>query len=158
MLIREAQWVEQQLATWDANAFPLLNVGSHTADFRERVQPWIDRYLFAPLRRRGFPVVHSDLQSGDGIDLVGDLTVPAFLQELRAREFGSVICTNLLEHVPNRAEIARSLVAAVRPATCMPLCTCGSIRSSRSGSSISGSTPSPTSPAHARPAGLTAAV
>jgi hypothetical protein len=36
----------------------MLNVGSQTAEFRERGQPWIDRHLFAPLRAAHRQVVY----------------------------------------------------------------------------------------------------
>ena len=72
MLWREAKWFanEMQKRT-DAELYPMLNIGSHTEEFRKREQPWIDRYLFAPARDKGLSVVHSDLQSLPGVDLVG---------------------------------------------------------------------------------------
>lgn len=116
MLVAEARWFARRIAEFgDAALFPLLNVGSHTEEFRTREQPWIDRHIFAPPRRRGARVVHTDIRPNPGVDLVGDLTDPAFLAEVAGMRFQSVICSNLLEHVPNPGEIARACVAAVAP-------------------------------------------
>lgn len=116
MLVPEARWFAQQLRSIpDADLFPLLNLGSQTADFRAREQPWLDKLVFAPLTARGGKVVHTDLQAGDGVDLAGDLSDPAFLDQLRAMQFRTVICSNLLEHVVNRAEIAATAVQVVVP-------------------------------------------
>jgi len=115
MLEREAKWLARRVAECGDRAFPMLNVGSHTAAFRTREQPWIDRFVFAPIRRRGGAVVHLDLQPLPGVDLVGDLTDPVFLARVGAMRFRSIFCSNLLEHVPNREAIGRAAVAAVEP-------------------------------------------
>lgn len=116
MLRTEARWYGRRLRALPKEAlYPQLNLGSQTLAFRTRVQPWIDEHLFAPARRRGGLVVHSDLQPADGVDLVGDLTDPAFLAELQTRRFRSLICSNLLEHVVHPERIAAAAAAAVTP-------------------------------------------
>lgn len=116
MLVREAKWYARRIEELGDDAlFPMLNVGSHTEEFRTREQPWIDRYIFAPPRRRGMKIVHLDLQNLPSVDLVGDLTEPGFLAKLRSMRFRSVFCSNLLEHVPNPEEIAEAAVEAVEP-------------------------------------------
>jgi len=105
MLIREARWFAARMKALPNEAlFPVLNLGSQTAEFRQKEQPWLERYVFEPLRTRRGQIVHSDLQSGDGIDLSGDLTDLAFRERLRSMRFQSIICSNLLEHVANREE------------------------------------------------------
>jgi hypothetical protein len=116
MLVREAKWFGRRIAELgEAAVFPMLNVGSHTEQFRAREQPWIDRHIFAPARKRDAKVLHLDLRAAPGVDLVGDLTEPSFLARLAAMRFRSVFCSNLLEHVPNREEIGRAAVGAVEP-------------------------------------------
>lgn len=116
MLIPEARWFAAAMkAIGDDDLFPLLNVGSQSRRFREQQQPWLDHYIFAPLRKRGGRVVHSDLQHEEGVDLVGDLTDPAFLNHLRSLRFRSVVCTNLLEHVEKPERIAATLAEVVEP-------------------------------------------
>ncbi|QEL13251.1 class I SAM-dependent methyltransferase [Limnoglobus roseus] len=116
MLPKEARWFAAQVARLgDVAVFPMLNVGSHTAEFRARTQPWIDRHLFRPFAERGQSVVHTDIQDAPGVDLVGDLTDADFLDRVRARKFRSVFCNNLLEHVPDPDRICRALTAAVEP-------------------------------------------
>ncbi len=88
---------------------PLLNVGSATSEFREQMQPWIDQSIFAPLRRRGVPVDHLDIQGGDGIDIHGDLTDDSFMAGLASRGYRSLLCCNLLEHLPDPAAICARL-------------------------------------------------
>jgi hypothetical protein len=107
MLIREAKWFAARMkALSDAALFPLLNLGSQTGHFRKTEQPWLEHYLFEPLQKRG-KVVHSDMQTGEGIDLSGDLSDPAFRERLRTMRFQSIVCSNLLEHVANRDEFVR---------------------------------------------------
>lgn len=107
MLIREAKWFATRMtALPNESLFPLLNLGSQTGQFRKTEQPWLERYIFEPLQRRG-KVVHSDMQSGEGIDLSGDLSDPAFREHLRSMRFQSIVCSNLLEHVANREEFVR---------------------------------------------------
>jgi hypothetical protein len=116
MLVREAKWFAQRFGELGEEAlYPMLNIGSHTSEFRTREQPWIDRHVFAPARRRGAKVVHLDIRDAPGVDLVGDLTDPSFLAKVTAMRFRSAFCSNLLEHVPNREAIGRAAVGAVEP-------------------------------------------
>ncbi len=106
----EAEWIWAQLAKLDSAALsPLLNVGSSPADFREKVQPYIDSCIFAPLRQRGIVIVHSDIQDAPGVDLVGDLNDEYFISDLASRGFRTVLCCNLLEHVAEPSAIASKL-------------------------------------------------
>lgn len=111
MLIQEARWFGRVLSELaDVEVYPMLNVGSNSAAFRTRDQPWIDRHIFAPAQQRNQAVTHLDLQAAPGVDLVGDLQDPAFLERVAALNFKSVFCSNLLEHVPNREAIAATLL------------------------------------------------
>jgi SAM-dependent methyltransferase len=116
MLAPEARWFARQLARFRNEALsPLVNLGSQSLAFRTQVQPWIDRFVFAPLRQRQIQVVHSDLQAADGVELVGDLADPAFLAQLKTMQFRAVICSNLLEHLVNPGLIAETIVDILEP-------------------------------------------
>jgi SAM-dependent methyltransferase len=115
MLIAEARWLADRIDELGNAAFPMLNVGSQTLDFRTRVQPWIDAYLFAPARLRRQTVCHADMQAADGVDFIGDITDESFVARMQAESFRSVLCCNLLEHVEDRARVARALTDIVRP-------------------------------------------
>ena len=116
MLVREAKWFARQIRELGDDAlFPMVNVGSHTEQFRAHEQPWIDRHIYAPIRARGRKVVHLDIKAAPGVDLIGDLTDPDFLAEVETMQFRGAFCANLMEHVPNRAEIGRAVVGAVQP-------------------------------------------
>ncbi len=111
MLPAEAEWLGRRILGLDPQrAFPMLNIGSSTGSFVTVAQPWIEREIFGPLRARGSAVLNCDIKSAPGVDLVGDLQDPAFLTRLAERRFKSVLCSNLLEHVENRAAIAETLV------------------------------------------------
>jgi len=101
LLQPEARWLRDRLQTLQPSDGPVLNVGSASAEFRCEVQPWIDAQVFAPLRARGVRVVHQDLQAADGVDLVGDLLSSDAVQAARRLGVRSVICSNVLEHVPD---------------------------------------------------------
>lgn len=116
MLPKEARWFAKQAAALgDAAIFPMLNVGSHTAEFRATTQPWIDQNLFRPFAERKCEVVHTDIQAAPGVDLVGDLTEPSFQAELRSRKFRSAFCNNLLEHVTEPERICHAVAGALEP-------------------------------------------
>ncbi len=100
MLPNEADWLGARMAVLPRERlFPLVNLGSSTAAFRERDQPWIHASLFAAPKAAGEVVVHVDLKADDGVDLVGDLADPEVLAAIRARAPRSVLCSNLLEHI-----------------------------------------------------------
>jgi SAM-dependent methyltransferase len=94
---------------------PLLNLGSSTGDFRTVAKPHIERELFAPLRAAGIEVVHSDLKQAEGVDIAGDILDPAMIATLRARGFKTVLLSNLLEHVRDRAAVTAACEAIVGP-------------------------------------------
>jgi hypothetical protein len=98
MLQREAEWLGTEMAALPADRlFPLVNLGSSTAQFRERDQPWMHRSLFDRARRED--IVHVDLKADDGVDVVGSLEDDAVFAELRRRAPRSVLSSNLLEHL-----------------------------------------------------------
>jgi hypothetical protein len=107
MFEREAVRVRELLLQAGADKVsPMLNVGSSTAEFRAHDKPHIEAELFAPLRRSGIAVCHLDCKSGDGVDLSGDILDPALQRELAARGFRSLLLSNVLEHVRDRAGLA----------------------------------------------------
>src|SRR6266496_2531414 len=117
MLKDEARWLGSVLAGLDdAELFPLVDVGSSTEEVRVVHQPWIDELVFAPLRRRG-RILHQDLKARPGVDIVGDLAEPSVQSELRRIGVRSVLCTNVLEHVPTdrRAAACTAMADLVPP-------------------------------------------
>lgn len=102
----ESQWLGQRLASIpDDDLFPLLNVGSSTLEFRTKTQPYIDNNIFAPLRSRGGRIYHLDIKPAPGVDIVGDLLDPKFLDQIAHMQIRSAMISNLFEHVTIRKEI-----------------------------------------------------
>ncbi len=116
MRLSEAEWISARLAELPhARCSPVLNLGSSTAEFRERRQPHIDRLIFAPLRAAGVPVIHADLKRAAGVDIAGDVLLPQVQDELRRRRPKVVLSSNLLEHVHDRDAFARAMVSLLEP-------------------------------------------
>jgi hypothetical protein len=113
MIFREARWIAAALRHVPSDElFPLLNVGSQSDEFRTRTQPWIQREVFGPLERRG-RVIHLDLEAGKGVDIAGDLLDPRVIAAVQERGVRSVICANVLEHVPDAERFAGVLASIV---------------------------------------------
>jgi hypothetical protein len=116
MNILESQWLGQRMTALPPDElFPLLNVGSSTGEFRTRTQPWIDENIFAPIRNHGGKVYHLDIKEAEGVDIVGDLFDPAFLERIARMKVKSILVSNLFEHVTNRQDIADVLLKIVPP-------------------------------------------
>ncbi len=110
MLIEEAKWLSWEIAKLDpAAVYPMLNLGSSTAEFRSVHQPWIDRYLFAPAREKKLTVIHADIRQDAGVDIVGDISDARFEASLARLGIKSVLCSNLLEHVADREPICAAI-------------------------------------------------
>jgi len=71
--------------------------------------------VYEPLAGRGVQVLHHELSPGPGVDVAGDLTDPGFLARMGELEIRSVMCCNVLEHIPNPAQVASALERAVDP-------------------------------------------
>ena len=83
MLIQEAKWIGREISRIGSpNITPILDVGSSTKEYREKFQPWIDKYIFKQLREKKLEVKHLDIKDSPGVDIVGDLTDLRFLEEL----------------------------------------------------------------------------
>jgi SAM-dependent methyltransferase len=116
MFERESRWVGDQLSRHPAQTLsPLLNIGSSTGEFRERAQPWTVRNIFAPLERRGVEIVHLDARRGTGIDICADLLDAADFAGVKRRDYRSLLCCNVLEHVRDPGEFARRCAKLVTP-------------------------------------------
>jgi SAM-dependent methyltransferase len=116
LLRAEAAWLADRLEELPADDLsPLLSIGSGDARLRTTLQPWIEGKVYAPLARRGVRVVHHDLEPTTGVDIAGDLTDSAFLRSLEQLEIRSVMCCNVLEHVPDPAQVAAAIERVVAP-------------------------------------------
>jgi hypothetical protein len=112
MMRCDAEWLGRELARYgNAELSPLLNLGASTRHFREVEQPYIHAQVFSPLEARGVRVVHSDLKVADGVDIAGDVFDDADFAKLEAIAPRAVICTHMFEHVLDRAELSRRLLA-----------------------------------------------
>jgi SAM-dependent methyltransferase len=87
---------------------PILDIGSSTADFRQRPKL---RYDLAELL--GAHVVSVDIKRGSGVDLVCDAHR---LTERMARSSTSgIICTSLLEHVSRPWLVVEQMAEVLQP-------------------------------------------
>src|SRR5262249_8002066 len=116
MYIRESEWIGQRLESLPSDAlFPLLNVGSSTKEYRTVMQPWIDQDIFSAVRKRGGKVYHLDIKEAPGVDIVGDLLDPEFLDRITYMTVKSVMVSSLFQYVTNRQEVADVLLKIVPP-------------------------------------------
>ena len=116
MLPIEAEWISNYFARRDNSALgTVLNVGSSTADFRQRSQSFIDDWIFRPLSGRGVKVIHTDIKAAQGVDVVADIMNDDDLARLRALNARTVLCSNMLEHVPSAPKMALRLTELVPP-------------------------------------------
>ncbi len=114
MFAQEAAWLADQLGALPAaSVSPLLNVGSSDRRFREQVQPYIDRVLFAPQVARGVRVLHCDRKPHDGVDLVADVFTDEGQAQMAAAGARALVCSNVHEHVRDPGELSRRLLALV---------------------------------------------
>ena len=112
MMRCDAEWLGRTLAGSSVEELsPLLNLGASTKHFRQVEQPYIDELVFRPLEARGVRVIHSDLKAAEGVDLVGDVFDDADFARLKDARPRAVICTHMFEHVLDREELARRLLA-----------------------------------------------
>lgn len=116
MHVMESEWIGQRLARIaDADLFPLMDVGSSTAEFRVKTQPHLQRNIYGPLHARAGRVVHVDIKPAPGVDMVGDLCDPAFSAQLLGLGVRSALITNILHHVVDRAGLIRGVLASIPP-------------------------------------------
>jgi len=109
VLEQEAVWLGKALAA-RAGISPLLCLGSSTEKYRTVDQPYIDEFIYRPLKDRGVEVVNLDIKLAEGVDVVGDITDPSFRNsQLSCRSWGAVLCSNLLEHVEDPGQICRAI-------------------------------------------------
>ena len=115
MLANEAEWLSVYFAEKDNEVLgTVLNIGSSTAEFR-RKQAFIEEGIFGPLAKRGVPVVHSDIKAADGVDIVADIMNDDDLERLRSLKAKTILCSNMLEHVPSPSRMAERLTTLVAP-------------------------------------------
>lgn len=108
----EARWFGRALAAVPTpHLTPLLDLGSSSAAYRRVAAPESESEIFAPLAGRGVAVHHVDLKPAPGVDVVGDVCDPAVQDRMRRLGVRAVMCTNLLEHVTDRAAVCRALEA-----------------------------------------------
>ncbi|MFT3725941.1 MAG: methyltransferase domain-containing protein [Hyphomonadaceae bacterium] len=116
MFKQEAAWIAARIAAIDAaDVGTIANVGSSTAEFRTKRQPWVDAELFAPLRARKVPVVHVDLKQEDGVDLVADILSEEGYTAVKAHKPRTVLLCNILEHVHEPDKMTRRAFDLVEP-------------------------------------------
>jgi SAM-dependent methyltransferase len=116
MLPSEAKWISGYFARHDNVALgTVLNIGSSTAEYREQIQSFIDEGIFRPLVRRGVPVVHTDIKAAAGVDVVADIMNDDDLERLRGLGAKTILCSNMLEHVPAASRMAERLATLVPP-------------------------------------------
>ncbi len=114
MIVDEARWFYENLKSIPSERLtPLLNVGAQDEHYRTAVQPWIGEFVTRPLQARGVEVINLDITAAPGVDLVGDLLDPEFRDHVRALGISSVMCCNVLEHVPDPRGFAQALAMLV---------------------------------------------
>ena len=100
MKVEESKWIVKKILKYAKPNQKLLNIGSSTLEFRsKKTQSHISKNIFVPIDKYGIKVVHTDIQSDEGVDLVGNLLDKDFIKLLEKEKFDFILCSNLLEHL-----------------------------------------------------------
>ena len=108
MLIKESVWLGNNIKSLNPNnVFPMLDLGSNSRKYREKLQPWIEKNIFKEPKRLGFKIIYTDQKNLPGVDLVGNIYNPKFQEKLSKLKIKSIMCSNLLEHIEDRESLAK---------------------------------------------------
>lgn len=114
MFAEESEWIREAIAGLDSREIKEVgNIGSSSLVFRTVIQPHIHNNIIAPIEKSGAHVVNIDLKKDEGVDVIGDITLPTFGDQFR-NQFDLVLCTNLLEHVVDINLVVQNLIKAVK--------------------------------------------
>jgi len=114
MFSEEARWIQRALEKIISNGDKsAINFGSSTLHFRKHIQPHIQSYIFEPLEKNGWNVLHVDIKKEEGVDMIADLTDASFSNNFKEKA-ALVICTNMLEHVTDIKLAVNNLIAACK--------------------------------------------
>jgi hypothetical protein len=84
---------------------PILDIGSGSARERQVDKPWVEAFLFKPLRDGGHSIVHLDIDDVPGVDVVADIFSDEGLESARSAAPRTVLLCNILEHVERPADL-----------------------------------------------------
>lgn len=104
MLKNESLWIKQflpKIITEDA--LPVLNVGSSTSHYRKTAQPHVQQNIFSHFEDEKTQVIHLDMKTAEGVDLVGNLYDPVFLQKIRKLKIKTIFCNNTLMYLDEKS-------------------------------------------------------
>lgn len=115
MIPEESVWIGENILelTLKVENPSVLNVGSSTKNFREVHQPHVYQNIFRVLMDKNIVVSHLDIKQDEGVDIVGDLNEPGFLQLIQAKKYSILLCSNLLEHILDPGKICQALENSV---------------------------------------------
>lgn len=115
MFYEESVWIKDRLLELGPSTMGgALDIGSSSLDFRTHVQPYIDQNIFSLLRDHGVPVSHMDIKEDVGVDIVCDFSDVDQLRSIE-QKFDLVFCTNVLEHLVDRAPFIKALTEFLNP-------------------------------------------
>lgn len=110
MLLEEAKWIGKEILGLSKKGDKILNIGSSSEEFRTKIQPHVEKYIFKPLRENDILVIHTDIANEIGVDIVGDLTKPEFINQLKRNKYDFILCSNLLEHLTEKKPIVDAIL------------------------------------------------
>lgn len=100
MLIEESIWIGEKIKELSLlNPFPILNIGSSTKEYRTNRQSHIQKNIFNLIPNEAKNVIHLDMKSADGVDLVGDLYDSVFLDEIKKYKVKCILFNNVLMYI-----------------------------------------------------------
>jgi SAM-dependent methyltransferase len=105
MFLSEALWIKEVLAKLALRkGQKVLDLAASTEAYRCLEQPYIDFYVFKPLRDQGINICYVDAKKDKGVDIAIDLMEPLDHTSLN-NSADVILCCSLLEHVADRALI-----------------------------------------------------
>ena len=100
MLIEESIWIGEKLNNITVNnSFPILNVGSSSKEYRTIKQSHIQKNIFNLIPNEDKNVIHLDMKSVEGVDLVGDLYDAEFLEKIKKIKVKCILFNNVLMYI-----------------------------------------------------------
>lgn len=100
MLVEESTWIGEKIKiVVEQQAFPILNIGSSTKEYRTVRQSFIQKNIFDLVPEESKNIVHLDMKAAEGVDIVGNLYDKNFLQELKKYKFKTIMINNLLMYL-----------------------------------------------------------